>query len=125
MHNAIREATEMNSIDSAQKRVAEAARRLVADGTEIGLQVVVYQNGHRIVDVAEGYVDRGSTVPATPDTLFPVFSVTKAIVVTCLHIQVDRGLIAYDDPVTKYWPEYGANGKEATLVRDIVMHRAG
>jgi CubicO group peptidase (beta-lactamase class C family) len=37
----------------------------------------------------------------------------------------DRGELNFDDPVTKYWPEYGQNGKEATLVRHFLGHTAG
>ena len=59
------------------------------------------------------------------DTLFCPFSVTKAITATLLHIQAERGLVEYEAPVAKYWPEFAANGKEATTVRDALSHRAG
>ncbi|MDB6103155.1 MAG: beta-lactamase, partial [Gammaproteobacteria bacterium] len=58
------------------------------------------------------------------DTLFNVYSVTKAVAAVALHIQADRGLIDYTAPVTRYWPEYGAHGKGATTVRDVLTHRA-
>jgi hypothetical protein len=42
------------------------------------------------------------------DTLFPTFSVIKAVTATALHIQVARGLVDYDTPVAvigrNLWP---------------------
>ena len=37
----------------------------------------------------------------------------------------DRGELSFDDPVTKYWPEYGQNGKESTEIRHFMGHTAG
>ena len=42
-----------------------------------------------------------------------------AIVVAVL---VDRGYLNYDDLVTKYWPEFGANGKDNVTVKMLVGH---
>ncbi|CAF1641066.1 unnamed protein product [Didymodactylos carnosus] len=38
---------------------------------------------------------------------------------------VQNGLLTYNELVTKYWPEYGQNGKENTTIADIMSHRAG
>src|SRR5207248_450344 len=54
-----------------------------------------------------------------------VSSVTKGLASTVLHRLADRGLIDYDAPVAEYWPEFGANGKSALTVRDVMGHRAG
>ncbi len=54
-----------------------------------------------------------------------VFSVTKGLASTVIHRLVDRGLLAYDVPVAEYWPEFGANGKSAITIRDMMRHRAG
>jgi hypothetical protein len=35
---------------------------------------------------------------------------------------VDRGLIRYEDLVTKYWPEFGQNGKESITVKMLTSH---
>jgi CubicO group peptidase (beta-lactamase class C family) len=69
--------------------------------------------------------DPASGRAVTASTLFPVFSVTKAVTVTALHIQADRGLLRYDDRVADHWPEYGVNGKESTTIRDALTHRSG
>jgi CubicO group peptidase (beta-lactamase class C family) len=52
-------------------------------------------------------------------------SCSKAVVAISVHILAQRGLIDYDAPVARYWPEFAANGKAAITVRDILTHRAG
>ena len=37
----------------------------------------------------------------------------------------DRGELDVDAPVTRYWPEFGANGKDGVLVRHLLGHTAG
>lgn len=105
--------------------VDETIARLLADGGEIGVQVCAYLDGELVVDSWGGIADVASGRPVTGDTLFHVFSVTKAVAATALNIQVDRGLIGYDTRVAEIWPEYGCNGKEATTVRHVLTHRAG
>ncbi|KAH7687746.1 beta-lactamase, partial [Aphelenchoides avenae] len=37
----------------------------------------------------------------------------------------DRGLLRWDDPVAKYWPEYAQHGKENTTIDHVLSHSAG
>jgi CubicO group peptidase (beta-lactamase class C family) len=98
----------------------EASRSL----GERGLQVAAFHNGELVVNQWAGEADdAGNSVG--PDTLFPIFSVAKAIVATSLHIQAERGLVDYRAPLAEYWPEYSRNGKGSITVRDVLSHRAG
>ncbi|MDI3315272.1 MAG: serine hydrolase domain-containing protein [Mycobacterium sp.] len=85
----------------------------------------VYLDGRPVVDVWTGWADRRGTVAWSADTGAMVFSVTKGLTSTVIHRLVDRGLLAYDAPVADYWPEFGANGKSAITIRDVMGHRAG
>jgi CubicO group peptidase (beta-lactamase class C family) len=49
-----------------------------------------------------------------------VFSATKGATAACANLLVQRGLLDLDASVTDYWPEYGVNGKDKTLVRWIL-----
>ena len=110
--------TEVNS------RVQQAIDEAIAQGSEIGLQVAAYLDGELIVDAWGGVANEVTGRRVDGNTLFNVFSVTKAVAATALHIQAERGLIDYDAEVRDYWPEYGTNGKERTTVRDVLTHRA-
>jgi CubicO group peptidase (beta-lactamase class C family) len=109
------------SADSVVRRAIEDA---VSRGAEAGVQVAAYLKGELMVDTWGGVADEVTGRKVDGDTLFNVYSVTKAVAAVALHIQADRGLIDYNAPVTRYWPEYGANGKGATTVRDVLTHRA-
>jgi CubicO group peptidase (beta-lactamase class C family) len=85
----------------------------------------VYLDGRPVVDVWTGWADRRGSVPWSADTGAMVFSATKGLASTVIHRLVDRGLLAYDVPVAEYWPEFGANGKSAITIRDVMGHRAG
>ncbi|MCP1572968.1 CubicO group peptidase (beta-lactamase class C family) [Herbaspirillum rubrisubalbicans] len=104
--------------------VQQALDRATTEGGEIGVQVAAYLDGKLVIDAWSGYADQQSGRKVDGDTLFNVYSVTKAVAATALHILADRGLIDYDAPVVRYWPEYGAKGKQATTVRDVLTHRA-
>jgi len=105
--------------------VEQAIAEAIGSGREIGLQVCAYLDGGLAVDCWGGLADAETGRPVDGDTLFNVFSVTKAVAATALHIQAARGFVDYEARVADYWPEYAANGKEATTIRHILTHRAG
>lgn len=90
-----------------------------------GGALAVYLDGQPVVDVWTGWADRRGRSHWTADTGAMVFSATKGVASTVIHRLVDRGLIDYEVPVAEYWPEFGANGKAAITVRDVMRHRAG
>lgn len=105
--------------------VREAIRKAIDDNGEIGIQVAAYVDGELALNLSDGIADEKTGSPVTSDTLFPVFSVSKAITATALHIQAERGLVTYDAPISRYWPEFGCNGKESATVYDAITHRLG
>ena len=89
-----------------------------------GAALCVYQHGECVLDLWGGEKDREGR-PWERDTMAPSFSTTKGIVSTLLHIMVDRGLLDYDDPVAKHWPEFAQAGKGAITVRQVLSHQSG
>jgi CubicO group peptidase (beta-lactamase class C family) len=112
-------------VSTANRIVQEAVGTAIHEGGEIGLQVAVYLDGEQVVDVWGGLADETTGHKVDGDTLFPVFSVTKAITATALHIQAERGLVDYDSPIAHYWPEFAVHGKDKGTVRDALTHRIG
>ena len=109
----------------ANAAVQEAVDAAIGERGEIGLQVAAYLNGKKVVDVWGGLADETTGRKVDADTLFPVFSVTKAITAVALHIQAERGLVDYAMPIAHYWPEFGAHGKDKGTVYDALTHRLG
>jgi CubicO group peptidase (beta-lactamase class C family) len=89
-----------------------------------GAAVCIYHRGRKVVDLWAGVRDEDGRLWRA-DTIAMSFSTTKGVVATALHVLADRGLLDYDDPVAKHWPEFAQNGKERITVRDVLSHRAG
>jgi CubicO group peptidase (beta-lactamase class C family) len=113
-------------VDSAANRHVQAViERSIRDAGEIGIQVAAYLAGELVIDCWSGVADPATGRPVDADTLFNVFSVTKAVVSTAIHVQAERGHVEYDLPIASYWPEFAANGKEDITVRDALTHHTG
>lgn len=110
-----------------EKRFAPLARAfesVLNEGKHGGASLCVYQDGQKVLDLWGGVRD-GTGAPWEERTPCVAFSTTKGVVSTALHMLVDRGLLRYDDPVARYWPEFAQGGKGALTVRELLSHRAG
>jgi CubicO group peptidase (beta-lactamase class C family) len=92
---------------------------------EAGAALAVYRGGACVVDLWAGAADRAGTRAWQRDTLINVYSTTKGLVATLAAMLVEDGALDYDAPVARWWPEYGAAGKEATTVAQLLSHQAG
>jgi CubicO group peptidase (beta-lactamase class C family) len=116
----------MSSRQQITQASIEAALERAEELGEIGVQVAAYLGDELIVDAWIGRSGPAAdSSPVDGDTVFPIFSVTKALTVTAVHLQAERGLIDYDAPLARYWPEYGSLGKQSVTVRHVLTHRAG
>ncbi|MEO1552405.1 MAG: serine hydrolase domain-containing protein [Pseudomonadota bacterium] len=92
---------------------------------EIGASVAISQNSELVVDLWGGYLDEARTQPWQENTLVNVWSSTKPMAAMCLLVLADRGDVDLHAPVSKYWPEFAQNGKDAVEVRHFLSHSAG
>ncbi|MFG2751919.1 serine hydrolase domain-containing protein [Streptomyces xanthophaeus] len=90
-----------------------------------GAAVAVYRDGRKVVDLWGGTKDAYGTEAWTRDTAQIVRSATKGVAAAVPLLLHQRGLLDLDAPVAAYWPEFKAGGKDRTLVRDLLAHRAG
>jgi len=105
--------------------VREALARNFRDHGEVGAAVAVAIDGRFVVDLWAGWADAARARPWERDTLVDVFSVGKALAALALLVLVERGRIALEAPVARYWPGFAARGKEQVTVRMLLAHRAG
>ncbi|MFE3635206.1 serine hydrolase domain-containing protein [Streptomyces cellostaticus] len=92
---------------------------------ERGAAIAVYRDGRKVVDLWGGTRDVDGSAPWVPGTAQVVRSATKGVAAAALLLLHQRGALDLDAPVGAYWPEYKAAGKERTLVRHVLAHRAG
>jgi CubicO group peptidase (beta-lactamase class C family) len=111
--------------DPAFEPVAEVFRDLFATGQESGAALTAFVDGRPVVDLWGGWADVARTRPWAPDTLVTTFSVCKPVAALALLRRVADGTVDLDAPVVRYWPEFGAGGKERATVRHALSHQAG
>ncbi|RZS44978.1 CubicO group peptidase (beta-lactamase class C family) [Herbihabitans rhizosphaerae] len=115
-----------NGVADGWGRVADAFRANFEGAPgEIGAACCVYVGGRRVVDLWGGLADRGANRPWDSDTIVQVASTTKGATAICAHLLAQRGKLDLDAPVVKYWPEFGAAGKDRIPVRWLLSHQAG
>ena len=106
-------------------KVAEAFARNFSEHQELGAAVSVCLDGEPVVDLWAGVADRDAGRPWAEDTMAVVFSATKGMAATCMHMLAERGELDFDAPVATYWPEFAAKGKQDITVAMALSHQAG
>ncbi|HEY1710763.1 MAG TPA: serine hydrolase domain-containing protein [Rhizomicrobium sp.] len=92
---------------------------------ETGATFSAYIGGEQVVQLWGGFADKARTRPWTEHTVVNIFSSTKGIAASCIAMLNARGEIDYRAKVTKYWPEFGQNGKENVTVAQMLSHQSG
>ena len=105
--------------------VKELFNELHSTDREIGSSFAVYKNGKPIIDIWGGYSDKDRQNKWEKDTLATVWSTTKGVAAITLAYAYEKGLFDYEEKVSKYWPEFGCNGKEDITVGMLLSHQAG
>ncbi|HET9786964.1 MAG TPA: serine hydrolase [Pyrinomonadaceae bacterium] len=93
-----------------------------------GLAIAIVKDD-RIV-LAKGYGVRklGDPAPVNERTLFAIGSSSKAFTAASVAMLVDEGKLKWDDPATKYLPDFVLYDPYVTrelTVRDLLSHRSG
>jgi CubicO group peptidase (beta-lactamase class C family) len=107
----------------------EAVRGLLAgyldSGEELGASLVLDIDGEIVIDMWGGFCDEARTVPWSERTITNVWSSTKTVTSLAVLMLADRGELDVDAPVARYWPEFGASGKQDIKVRHVMSHSSG
>lgn len=90
-----------------------------------GAQLAVFRHGKRVLDIGGGFARASDQKPITPETMFVLYSSTKGLAALAMHMLHDRGLFAYEDLISRYWPEFARNGKERATITHLLGHRIG
>src|ERR1700722_9826747 len=107
--------------------VDEIVQDAIRDGQIPGAVVLIGHDGQVIYRKAFG---QRALEPRrevmTLDTIVDLASLTKVVATTTAVMQlVQKGEIRVNEPVIKYIPEFGENGKEEITVRELLTHFSG
>src|SRR5438270_6163097 len=105
--------------------VQQVLQENLDSGADLGASVAVYVDGEPVVDIWGGWTDETRTKPWERDTLVNVYSTTKTMTALSALVLADAGELDFNAPVSTYWPEFAAAGKDAVQVRHLMSHTAG
>ncbi len=94
--------------DRHELRVARFRQQLEADRERLripGLSAVILEDGVVLWTEGFGHADVERRVPATPDTLYHIASVTKTFTAILVLQLVEQGKLDLDAPLSRYVPE--------------------
>ncbi|MFC7301705.1 serine hydrolase domain-containing protein [Cognatiluteimonas weifangensis] len=108
--------------------VDEAVEAAIARYRLPGIAVGVIEDGQVVYARGFGETVAGSGDPVTTKTLFKIASNSKAMTASVLARLVQAGKLRWDDPVTKYLPDFAMHDPWVTrhmTVGDLLVHNSG
>ena len=116
---------EVRPVEAERRAIASGiAARLLASSPMPALSLAVADRSGVIWTEALGKADLEFNVPAAPDHVFRVGSVSKAVTATVAARLVTRGLLDLDTPIAYWLPDLPAHHR-ATTTRQLLTHRGG
>lgn len=111
--------------DEGYGNVVDAFVANFVERHDLGSGCAAYVDAKPVVDLWGGIADRRTGTPWGENTAAVIFSVSKGILAICAYLLAQEDQLELDAPIARYWPAFGAHGKEAITVRQAMAHRAG
>ncbi|NTU96241.1 MAG: beta-lactamase family protein [Chlorobiaceae bacterium] len=102
-------------------------RTAVKDSVFPGASIAVVYRDQVVLQEAFGRMTYDSwSRPVDTQTLYDLASLTKAVCTTSITMQLaERDSLSLQAPVTRYLPEFAANGKEKVTIENLMRHLSG
>ena len=100
-----------------------AVERIERDDGFSGV-ILVARDDYVLLRKAAGFADRERAIRNTPDTKFPLESVTKQFTATAIMMLLQEGKVTLDDPISKYYSESPAAWRNVTI-KHLLTHSSG
>jgi CubicO group peptidase (beta-lactamase class C family) len=115
------------------EKIWTSVRSLYKSGIHPAITVCVRREGQIVLNRGIGHASGNGPADskdalktlAGPDTPFCIFSASKAITATVIHLLEERGHLHLNDPVANYLPRFAENGKQGITLGHLLSHRAG
>jgi CubicO group peptidase (beta-lactamase class C family) len=110
---------------SRLEAVQHAIRADIAAGLYHGAVIQVARGGDLQLAAAIGSADPEQTRPLALDSVFNIFSVTKAFTNLLVLQAVEQGRFQLTTPISALIPEFTGRGREKILIWHLLSHQAG
>lgn len=113
-------------IDAARlQRLIEVMREDIEQDRYFGGVIAIGRHGRLVLHEAIGHADPARKRPVRKDSVFSLFSVTKAITVVLVLRAIERGQLALTTPISDVVPEFSGHGREAITLFHLLTHCSG
>ena len=109
----------------------QSVESLFRTGNHPLISVCIRRKGKILINRSIGYTELGQDYQtdhskiANPDTPVCLFSASKIVNAMLVHLLDQQGKINLLDPVSRYIPEFGVNGKRRATIFHLLSHRGG
>jgi CubicO group peptidase (beta-lactamase class C family) len=122
-HFFVQSPTEVGLEPQKVQALFERVEREVKEGLLPACQAAIARHGKiGAMQTFGRAVQGGVEKPASNDTLFVIMSATKALTAASAWILMQEGKLRPEDRVVQFVPEFGANGKDAVTVEQLLIH---
>lgn len=124
--------TEAGFSDERLARIPRFLEGQIDAGLLPGALTLIWRRGRVAYRSMVGSIDMARRVKMRHDAIFRLYSMTKPVTAVALLMLMEEGLIALDDPVRRFIPEFadlklpdrGAPARDMTVL-DLLRHTAG
>lgn len=106
-------------------QLERVVRSDVEDGRYFGAAIKVARRGETVLDLAVGHADEARTQAIRTDTVFSVFSITKAFVNVLVLRAIEFGRFALTTPLVDIIPEFAGRPRERATIFHFLTHTTG
>lgn len=102
-------------------------RNLIARDRLPNLSICVKGPDGTVFEKAYGFRSIAQDDPVNEDTVFGIASMSKSITALAISILETEGKLSWNDPVSKYFPDFSVPGapKDLVTLRTLAQHTAG
>jgi CubicO group peptidase (beta-lactamase class C family) len=107
------------------EHLQQVIRADISAGLYHGAVIQVARGGRLALDVAIGAADGAQTKPLRRDSVFSIFSVTKAFTNLLTMQAIEAGRFALTTRISDLIPEFSGHGREKVEIWHLLSHQAG
>jgi D-alanyl-D-alanine carboxypeptidase len=112
------------SFDTNLRAEIEALMQAAYPPNEPGAAIIALKDRQPVFRAGYGLANLELGVPIAPDTVFRLASVTKQFTAVAILMLMEQGLIALDDPITRFLPDYPTHEYTITI-EHLLTHTSG
>ena len=111
------------TLDKNFKTIEELFKSQLTKNKDSGAAFAVYKNGKALIDIYGGYQKKN--ILWDKNTIVNIHSTGKGIVLMCISMLIDKGLLDIEEYVSNYWPDFRKKNKQDIKVKHVLQHKSG